>query len=197
MLRKAILFSSAGDAPAGYRLGRLGGGSSETTGSLVRYRTADHPHGQCSCRGGMKPRRKSREDTRRTRGRVVVRGTQYESYKAAALALGVSRQRVQQIVKHDEARRAGLVPKPTGRPGKPVTFGGATYPSITEAARALGVTPQTIVNWHSGYASRRHIRTIIFDLECLERRVPGPFRDAIAAARRILLQQADLLDLIG
>jgi len=145
----------------------------------------------------MKPKLKSREDTRRPRRPVIVRGTEYESYKAAALALGVSSQRVQQIVARDEALRVGLVPKPTGRPGKPVTIGGATYPSITEAARDLGVTKQTIVHWRDRPPAGRHIRMIIFDLECLERRVPGPFRDAIATARRLLLEQADLLDLIG
>jgi predicted DNA-binding transcriptional regulator AlpA len=124
---------------------------------------------------------------------VSVRGRRYASQKAAAHALGVSRQRIQQILKRDRERALGLVAK-DGRPPKPVRIGGREYASRTEAARALGVGIDTVVRWSKRGGAPRPLRLIIMDLETFEQSVSEGFRGPVTEARGILMQQADVLE---
>jgi hypothetical protein len=63
-----------------------------------------------------------------------IRGVSYPSHSAAAAALGLTRQRIHQLVAQPESGRK------VGRGRKPVTIGGVTYPSTAEAASALSVS---------------------------------------------------------
>ena len=142
----------------------------------------------------MRARRPSKARRRSSQAPpVLVRGRQYESRKPAARALGISRQRIEQILKRDREQALGLVVK-DGRPPKPVRVGGREYASRTEAARALGVGIDTVVRWSKRGGARRPLRLIIMDLETFEQSVAEGFRGPLTEARGLLMQQADLLE---
>jgi hypothetical protein len=143
-----------------------------------------------------------------------IRGVDYASHSAAAVALGLTRQRIHQLAaqSHNGRRiRAGA---------RPVTIDDVTYPSIAGAAGALGVS-----YWVARYlarlgtATRRRKRppassraqakpdqppmrnaikilrrmVVILNSSRWIRRLPESHRGEIAKARRILQHQADLL----
>jgi len=144
-----------------------------------------------------------------------IRGVAYPSHAAAAAALGLTRQRIHQLARQPgEDRR-----KPQG--GKPVTIDGTTYASVADAADALavsywaaryfarlGTAPQrramrTKAN-STARAKPRHppvrnaikvMRRVVLILEgsIWIRRLPPQNQCAIAKARQILQEQADLL----
>ncbi len=168
---------------------------------MARIRRTKAPGARKGAGSGHQPRGaggRKRPGARRGKGGhpygtpVVVRGRDYRSQAAAAHALGVSRQRISQLLKRDRERALGRAP--LGRPKIPVTIGGARYESRKDAARILGITVQTVTRWSRRAPPLRHIRLIIMDLETLECSVPEPYRAGILAARRLLLDQADLLD---
>lgn len=68
---------------------------------------------------------------------VTIRGKTYPSQIAAARALGVSRQRISQIVNKKERPRKE-------RSGFPTVIRGVLYPSQSAAARALGVSANSV-----------------------------------------------------
>lgn len=81
--------------------------------------------------------------------RVTVRGVTYESVKECAKALGVTDVTVYSAISRGKADTigvgAGRGPKINGthrggRPRKPVTFYGVTFPSMAAASRALGMS---------------------------------------------------------
>ena len=77
---------------------------------------------------------------------TFIRGTHYPSQRAAARAIGVSPKTVFQSLERGTQERVGLA-KPTGqlgRPGRACHINGRDWPSITAAARALGVRRNTI-----------------------------------------------------
>lgn len=123
-------------------------------------------------RAGVRARRKPTSPNagqRSSSAPLVVRGQEYASQLAAARALGVSRQRIGQLLKRERERAFGCAPK--GRPKRPVTIGGTRFESRTDAARVLGLNVGTVSRWSKLRAPRRHIRLIIMDLETLKRDV--------------------------
>jgi hypothetical protein len=63
-----------------------------------------------------------------------IRGVDYPSRSAAAAALGLTRQRIQQLAtRPSDGRKAGAR-------SKPVTIDGVTYPGVAHAAGTLGVS---------------------------------------------------------
>ncbi len=143
-----------------------------------------------------------------------IGGVAYPSHAAAAAALGLTRQRIHQLVAQPEGRckvRNGC---------QPVTIDGVSYPSTTEAAGALGVS-YWVARYlaKSGTAMRRTrkppqsaaetakpdhpptrnaikiLRRMAATLESSVwiRRLPDSRRCEIARARHILREQADLL----
>jgi hypothetical protein len=144
-----------------------------------------------------------------------IRGVAYPSHAAAAAALGLTRQRIHQLVAQPHNGRKARVPS------KPVTIDGVTYPGIADAASALSVS-----YWTARYFARlgtmprrrkrppdasearakpdqpplrnamKIIRRAAMTLESSVwiRRLPLSNQRAIASARHILQQQADLLE---
>jgi len=143
-----------------------------------------------------------------------IRGVDYPSHAAAAVALGLTRQRIHQLA----AQPLNGCKIRTG--SKPVTIGGVSYPSTAQAAAALSVS-----YWVARYlarlgtATRRRKRppassdaktktdqppmrnaikilrrmVVILDSSCWIRRLPELHKHEIVKARRILQHQADLL----
>ena len=76
---------------------------------------------------------------------ITIRGVEYRSMRAAALALGVSQSVVHRHARRGTLDQVGMVrkldPKPgSGRKPVPVLCRGVTYRSIGEAAAAIGVS---------------------------------------------------------
>jgi hypothetical protein len=142
----------------------------------------------------------------------TIGGVDYPSHAAAAVAIGVTRQRIHQLAAQ----------MPNGRKirtdGKPVTIDGVTYPSTADAAGALGVS-YWVARYlaRSGTAAQRGKRRRpsgsakpdhpptrnavkilrrmagLLESSIWIRRLPSPHHCEIAKARHILQQQADLL----
>jgi hypothetical protein len=141
-----------------------------------------------------------------------IHGVTYPSHSAAAAALGLTRQRIHQLVAQSESGRK------VRKGCKPVTIGGVTYRSTAEAASALGVS-YWVARYlaKSGQVTRRCrqrttcssakpnqpptrnaiklLRRMAGDLKgsIWIRRLPLPQRRQIVRACRMLQQQADLL----
>jgi hypothetical protein len=142
-----------------------------------------------------------------------IHGVTYPSHSAAAAALGLTRQRIHQLV-----ARSGS-PKVSNR-CKPVTIGGVTYRSTAEAASTLGVSywvarylaksgkatrrcrQRAACSSANGNASQPPTRNAVNLLRRVAavlqssiwiRRLPSCHYREIVKAGRILEQQADLL----
>ena len=69
---------------------------------------------------------------------VTIRGVTYPSVPEAAKALGVTRHAVYNARVEGRLDTVGLG-RPGGRPPKPVTYGGLTWPSISAMCRDLDI----------------------------------------------------------
>jgi predicted DNA-binding protein (UPF0251 family) len=73
---------------------------------------------------------------------VRIRGVDYPSQKAAALALGTSKNTITNALDEGWIDEVGL--RRRGQRPKPCTFRGNHYPSRKAAAEACGVSVQTV-----------------------------------------------------
>jgi hypothetical protein len=74
---------------------------------------------------------------------VRIRGVDYPSQTAAALALGVTNAAIYQALECGAIDRAGIGKKHSGQP-RPCYMNGRLWPSVNEAAAGIGVLPQVI-----------------------------------------------------
>lgn len=92
-----------------------------------------------------------------------IRGTVYPSQAAAARALGVHPQTICQALQRGTEDRIGLCKaQGTSGPHRPIMMNGTTWPSISAAARGIGVHPanvykalaagRTSIRWNGGRA---------------------------------------------
>lgn len=100
----------------------------------------------------------------------VVRGQQFPSLAAAAKHFGVHSSVPGTLLwKHGHLDGLGLGnSKRAKHRAKPVKFGRFSWPSRTEAARALGVAPSTMTRLARGQASRQTVEHIQERLLLLE-----------------------------
>jgi hypothetical protein len=147
-----------------------------------------------------------------------IHGVGYPSHSAAAAALGLTRQRIHQLVAQSECGRK------VGNRCKPITIGDVTYRSTAEAAGALSVSywvarylaksgkatrrcrqraacPATKANANQP-PTRNAVKLLrrmaaVLQSSVWIRRLPLPHHREIAKAGRILQRQADLLQSSG
>ena len=115
----------------------------------------------------------------RKRKPCSIYGVSYPSHSAAAAALGLTRQRIHQLVAQSESGRK------LRKRCKPVTIGGVTYLSTTEAARALGVS-YWVARYlaKSGRVTRRCRQRAACSMAKAESNQP-PTRNAVNILRRV------------
>jgi hypothetical protein len=112
-----------------------------------------------------------------------IRGVDYPSRSAAAAALGLTRQRIQQLATLPSDGRTA------GARSKPVTIDGVTYPGVVHAAGALGVS-----YWVARYlaklgtVSRRSRRAPASSkARAIAKPDRPPLRNAIKVIRRVVV----------
>jgi hypothetical protein len=112
-----------------------------------------------------------------------IRGVDYPSRSAAAAALGLTRQRIQQLATLPSDGRTA------GARSKPVTIDGVTYPGVVHAAGALGVS-----YWVARYlaklgtVSRRSRRAPASSkTRAIAKPDRPPLRNAIKVIRRVVV----------
>jgi len=104
--------------------------------------------------GGRKPKPKPKTKRGRPSVPVTIRGVTYPSQTAAAGALGVSQATISNAMARGTLDGVGLGVDgtPRGREQVPVTIRGVSYPSITAAAKAHGVTVACVANARKRWA---------------------------------------------
>jgi hypothetical protein len=75
---------------------------------------------------------------------VRIRGVVYVSMSAAARAMNVHCKTINRALDEGRVDDVGVVRRKGGHPGTPCLYRGRRYPSVTEAAKACGVSKSAV-----------------------------------------------------